>query len=107
MNQDQTLQDILETVNFIKDNAVTKKEFRQELTVAKKEIYHEMGLQGSEFKKELEIAKHEIMNRMDAFIGLHQKLETELVALRSKCARLEGYIQLIAKHVKLDIKDLV
>ena len=85
-NQEQTLNDILETVTFIKDHAITKEE-----GVTKKEL---SGLEqriGGKFSHledtmattvALTEAKSEVLTHVDDFITMHKKLEVELVALQ-------------------------
>ncbi|PIZ94253.1 MAG: hypothetical protein COX81_04025 [Candidatus Magasanikbacteria bacterium CG_4_10_14_0_2_um_filter_37_12] len=83
MNQNTNkTQDILEIVTFLKDNMVSKDDLEKALTETKSEI----------------------MNHVDSFVGLHQKLDTELTALRSKYDRLEGYFHKLAKHVQFDLQ---
>lgn len=79
--EDKTAKDILEIVEFLKDNMVTR----------------------DEMKDEISLAKTEIMTHMDGFIGLHQKLDLELVALRAKYDRLESYIMKLAHHAKIEL----
>lgn len=79
MSQEQQINDILEIVSFLKDEMVGRKELDQKL----------------------DKVKSEIMTHMDGFIGLHQKLDLELVALRAKYDRLESYIEQLAKHAQI------
>lgn len=79
--EDKTAKDILEIVEFLKDNMVTR----------------------GEMKDEISLAKTEIMTHMDGFIGLHQKLDLELVALRAKYDRLESYIMKLAHHANVEL----
>ena len=72
---------VQETVEFVKDNAAAKVDVE---TVVSE-------------------AKDEIITQVDGFISLHNKLETELVALQSKYERLEEQMQQIAKHVQLEL----
>ena len=63
--------EILEIVKFLKDNAVVRSDLEQsqrEQTISFEQSQH--GL------------KEEIMTHMDGFIALHQKLDTELAAMR-------------------------
>ncbi len=82
MNQDKTLQDILEIVQFLKDNMASKQDLETRITEAKSEL----------------------MTHIDSFVVLHQKLDTELVALRSKYDRLEQHVQQLAKHLQLSLQ---
>lgn len=79
MDESKTLKDILDTVVFLRDHA------------ASREDVHEIVGQ----------AKSEIMTRVDSFIGLHQKLDTELVALRGKYDRLEAELSRVLRHLHL------
>ena len=82
MDQEPTLKDVLEVVEFIKDNSV----FRDEL------------------EERLANQKSEIVSHIDGFIVLHQKLDTELAALRAKYDRLEGFVQQLAKHAQIELE---
>lgn len=46
-----------------------------------------------ELRETLAAFKSEIISHVDGFLVLHQKLETELIAMRAKYDRLESYIQ--------------
>lgn len=87
MHQEQTLQDILAIVQFMKENMATKED-----------------LEGFATSDGLEKIKNDLMNHMDGFIGLHQKLDTELTALRAKYDRLQEQMEKIARHLQLDIQ---
>ena len=82
MNQEQTTKEILTIVQFLKDNMVSKEEFESRLTEAKSEI----------------------LTHMDSFVVLHQKLDTELAALRGKYDRLSEQIQQVAKHLQINLQ---
>ncbi|MFH1315678.1 MAG: hypothetical protein ABIH67_04780 [Candidatus Uhrbacteria bacterium] len=73
---------VQETVEFVKDNAVVKADVEQIISGAKSEI----------------------VTQIDGFINLHNKLETELVALQSKYERLESQLQQIAQHIQLELR---
>lgn len=102
MNQDQTLQDILEIVQFLKDNMVSKED-HNDLSVSVDFLKDNM-VSRDELDIKLTEMKSEIMGHIDVFIGLHQKLDTELTALRSKYDRLESHIQQLAKHLQLELQ---
>ena len=82
MNQEQTTQEILAIVQFLKENMVSKEEFESRLTETKSEI----------------------TTHIDSFVVLHQKLDTELVALRAKYDRLSDQLQQVAKHLQLKLQ---
>ena len=108
-NEQQTLNDILETVTFLKDHAMTKEE-----GVTKKEL---LGLEqriGGKFSYledkmattvALTEAKSEVITHVDDFITLHKKLEVKLIALQSKYARLEGQLHFLAKHLNVALPE--
>ncbi len=85
MNQEKTLQNISETLEFIKDNAATKEDLE---TFATKE-----DLENFATKEELVESKDEILTQIDKFIALHQKLDLEMSAFRSRFERLELEMQ--------------
>lgn len=82
MSQEEQIKDILEIVQFLKDEMVGRKELDEKLFVLKSEL----------------------MTHMDGFIGLHQKLDLELVAMRAKYERLESYIQQLARHAQVTLE---
>ena len=98
--EQKLLQDILETVEFLKENMVSKDDLvdfatKEDLTrFATKDDLH-MGL---------EELKSDLMTHMDGFISLHQKLDLELVAMRAKYDRLEGHIKVLAEHLHLKLE---
>lgn len=85
MSQEQQISDILAIVQFLKNEMVTRHEFERTLD------------------ERLFVLKSEIMTHTDGFIGLHQKLDLELVALRAKYDRLESYIEQLAKHANITL----
>ena len=54
-------------------------------------------------KTEFETSKTEILNHIDGFIKLHETLDTELISLRSKYDRLEGWIKLVAEKTGIKL----
>lgn len=109
MNQEQTLKDILEIVEFMKENMVLRDELDEKITDIKGEIlFIRNEVSGvkteiNDVRNEISDTKNEIMNHMDGFIGLHQKLDIELTSLRSKYSRLEAQIQQLAKHLQVEL----
>lgn len=82
MSQEQHMNDILEIVVYLKDNMISKNELDEKLFVLKSDL----------------------MSHTDGFIGLHQKLDLELVALRAKYDRLESYIEQLARHAQVTLR---
>ncbi len=66
----KTINKILETVNSIKENIVTKDELKNEVTLAKQEIKDEIN---QNIDEKITKAKNEIIAKVDEFITLHQK----------------------------------
>lgn len=109
----QKIDDILEIVNFLKDNSVTKTEFyefKEEMTEFKEEMIGFKEETRNEFQKvrdemsnEFKKVRNEIINHVDAFVGLHQNLEIELSAVAHKTDRLENNVHQIAKHLELQL----
>ncbi len=87
MNQssDQMLHDILETVNFIKDNAATK----TELTNGLDQVEACLEKKIDDFRVEVNQKFDEVVGHVDAFAKLHETLDQEMVSLRGKYDRLE------------------
>mgnify|MGYP006916516920 CR=1 FL=1 len=94
--QDRKMGDILEIVNFLKDNSVTKDEFQQH--VGEFQSFKEQTTE--EFRK----VRSEIIDHVDGFVGLHQHLEIELAAVTNKTNRLESQVSMIAKHLQLQLE---
>ncbi|HYE59944.1 MAG TPA: hypothetical protein VEA18_02055 [Candidatus Kapabacteria bacterium] len=76
MEQEKVLQDILETVHFLRDNAATK----LELAELRSGITSELN----ELRNDMDSRFSGVFSHIDGFIGLHQKLDTELTSLRAK-----------------------
>ncbi|MBU1126132.1 hypothetical protein KJ758_00810 [Patescibacteria group bacterium] len=109
--EEKILNEILETVGFLKDNMVSKTDLDEGLASVKGELRAEMSeMKGelraemSEMKGEMVEMKSDLMTHMDGFIGLHQKLDLELVALRAKYDRLEDYVRQLASHANVELK---
>ncbi len=86
MEDKQTLQDILETVNFIKDYAATKDDI-QELRDETQEGFKEV--------------RNEIIENVDSFIGLHRNMDIELSSVKSAVGRNETKILNVQKHLNI------
>ncbi len=105
-------QEILEIVRFIKDNAVTKKEFNTEV----QQLRTEMVTKGDLFTVKTELKqgfddhltafRSDILTSVDRFVKLHEKLDQELTALRGKYDRLEEMLNKVIKHLQLDVSKL-
>ena len=52
-------------------------------------------------RQEIQEAKTEIMTNVDRFVTLHQTLDQELVAMRSKYERLEERLELVEHKLGL------
>ncbi len=105
-------EEILEIVRFIKDNAITKKEFNAEVQQLRSEMVTKGDLftaktdlkQG--FDDHLTTFRSDILTSVDRFVKLHEKLDQELTALRGKYDRLEEILEKVVKHLQLDLSKL-
>lgn len=97
MEQDKTLQNILETVEFIKDNAASKEDLGR---FATKEDLERFATREdlNNLEQRVEETKDEILTQIDKFIALHQKLDLEMSAFRSRFERLELEMQKSLKN---------
>jgi len=100
MDQEKTLQNILETVEFIKDTAATKQELNDleqsmDSKIGSLEQSMDSKIDNLEERMDSKLteAKDEIITQIDKFIALHQKLDLEMSAFRSRFERLELEMQ--------------
>jgi hypothetical protein len=105
MTDQKMLQDILDIVRFTQDNMATKLDLKRFVTKAD----YQFGLQQlsreiTETKAKIDQLNVTFTTHLDGFVGLHKKLDVELVALRAKYDRLESYIEQLAKHTKLQLE---
>lgn len=84
MADDHAIDEILETVRFLRDHAASKEDLLKFAT-----------------KGDLVEAKGEIMTHVDGFAVLHQKLDAELAALQHKYDRHEALLQRVLTHLHL------
>lgn len=116
MEQEKILQDILETVNFLKDNAVTKQEFNEKFEKVDERFqgidrrfeiidqrFNGIDQRFENIDHQLSEMRSDILSHVDGFISLHQKLDTEVTALRAKVERLEDQLQKVMKHLSLNL----
>ncbi len=110
------LDDILEIVTFIKDNAATKQDLsavEQRLDSRIDKLDNKVDKLDDKVNKlsdkvnQLETQIHEVKNEMidhvDGFIGLHRKQEVELAAMAMRQNRTDANVNKIAKHLNLEI----
>ncbi|OGH93869.1 MAG: hypothetical protein A2538_03335 [Candidatus Magasanikbacteria bacterium RIFOXYD2_FULL_41_14] len=101
-DNNQMLQDIFQVVNFLKDNAIIKTEFddfKSEVNQRFNGVDKRFDMVDLEFKK----VREEVIEHVDAFVGLHKDLESELAAVAHKTDRLERNDIKIAKHLQLQL----
>ncbi|MCR4313993.1 MAG: hypothetical protein NUV84_01970 [Candidatus Uhrbacteria bacterium] len=80
MGQEQAINDILEIVSAIKDSMVTREEFDSRSISMESRM--DRMVTRDEFHELLFETRSEIMSHVDSFMHLHNKLDTELTALR-------------------------
>ena len=111
-DNNQAIKDILEIVNYLKDNAVTKTEFYNFKTEVDRRFngvdqrFESIDKRFDSIDQEFKKVRAEIIDHVDGFIGLHQHLEIELAAVAHKTDRLENNIYTIAKHLQLQLDNV-
>lgn len=114
-----TIAQVLEIVKHIQDNAVTRQEFHEEfqkvrgeisevrnelLDVVRNEIsdvrneISDVRNEISDVRNEISSVRNEMIEHVDGFIGLHTRLETEVVATKAAVRRHEEYFDKISTH---------
>lgn len=86
MNQEPTIKDVFEIVEFIRDNSATKDDLQTLKT---------------ELKEEIRDVKNEMISHVDAFVGMYQKHEQELAAVVARVNRFEEKLNTVLKHLNL------
>ncbi len=117
MKKEKTLQDIWEVVSFIKDNAATKTEMNDGFKRLNKKIdgvkndldkkidgvKNDLDRKIDIARKEIKEIKNEMIEHVDGFIALYRKHEVELAAVVSRQNRLERKIDLVMRHLGLEL----
>lgn len=65
--------------------------------------YLDRRLENYATKEDLETMNSNLITHIDGFIGMYQRTDVEIVALRSKCHRLESHVNQLAKHTDLTL----
>ncbi|MSR85060.1 hypothetical protein EXS71_01295 [Candidatus Uhrbacteria bacterium] len=117
-HQETNMQDVLEAVQSLSTHmdaqftridgqfADVRSEFadvRSEMKCGFADIRSEMVTKTG-LKEELTQMKSDLMTEIDRFVVLHQTLSIELVALRSRCERMENFMARVAKQLNLDFQ---
>ena len=110
MSNDQNIQDILETVVFLKDNMASKADLvdfatKDDLKNFATKIDLKEELENFATKDDFQEFRSEIISHVDRFMKLHETMDQELVAVRHRCDRLEDYIQQIASHLNFRLRS--
>ena len=115
-NQEPTNADILEAVNSFATHvderftAVDQRfasidrqfaDVRSDMRAGLADIRSEMVTK-TQFKEDVSQLKSDLMTEIDRFVVLHQTLDVELVALRSRCERMEAFMLKVAKQLNLE-----
>ncbi len=103
---DETIKDILQIVTFLKDNMASKDDLvdlatKDNLSTTEERLKRYVD---ERLEERLTETKSEIIGHIDYFIGLHQKLDTELTESRSKYDRLEEHLHKLAAHVQFELQ---
>lgn len=97
------LQDILETVQFLKDNGATSAEVA-EVRSEVAEVRGDLAQFRIDVDNKFQEVKSEVIAHVDGLAVLYQKFDTELAALRAKYDRLEGFVQKLALHANIPLE---
>jgi archaellum component FlaC len=90
MDHEPTISDVLDAVNTLSTHVDLQfDDVRTEISGLGAEIA-DVRSDVKGVKREMRQMKSDIMTEIDHFVGLHQKLDVELVALRSRCDRIEA-----------------
>ena len=118
-DQEKNIKDILETVNFIKDNAASKDdltEISDDLNVVKEDltgVKNELNLVKvnmatkedlNQFEKELKGEFNQLQTAVDNFAKKTDNYFQEVAALNSKVNRHEKWIQSLASKLEINLE---
>lgn len=105
--------DILEILNFLKDNMASKDDlkdlatkddiFRLDQKIDDVDSRTDSRIHALEVRlsSQIALAKNDMVEHVDGFIALYQKHEIELAAVISRQNRLEEKIDKVMKHLNL------
>jgi len=116
-NQTKNIQDILETVNFIKDNAASKEDLKGFATkedlerfATKEDLdnfvtkyeFGEFKDEMLEFKDEMRGFRNEVLTNFDGLTKLVKDFQAELAAMIYRVDRLELRLDRIENYLKIE-----
>lgn len=95
------LDGVAETVEFIKENAVTRDELHEELTAVrvevkneikavKQELRQEMGIMRSDLREEIRQTRDKMIDHVDNFISLHKQQVAKHLVLADRVSQHEA-----------------
>lgn len=116
-NQEPTIKDIFEIVEFIRDNGATKDDIalvrremavefasvRQETATEFASVRKEMATESAAVRQEISGLRNEVIDHVDGFVGLYRKHEQELAAVVSPQNRFEEKLNQIIQHLGLQM----
>ena len=107
-NQNKNIEDILEAVNFIKDNAGSKEDLKEFATkedldnFATKHEFGEFKDEMLEFKDEMRGFRNEVLTNFDNLTKLVKDFQAELEAMISRVDRLELRLDRVVDYLKIE-----
>ena len=110
MSQEEKIDDLIEMVTFIKDNAVSKEDFdvlHNDVSILINDVSglkHDVsGLKHEviEIRQEAKTTKEELIRHIDGMVTQHTRLDHEYVAMKAKVDRHEDRIEILEKHADL------
>ena len=98
-----TLKDILEILNFIKDNAAMRDEVatKEDMVDVRNDLA-DVKLDIKKLHQDVFQTKHDMISHVDGFVGLYRKHESELAAVVYRQDRFDETLKKIVKHLGLE-----
>jgi hypothetical protein len=108
--QESAVNDILEIVQFLRDNAATKddvldveKRLDKRIDDVERRLDTRIGDVEKRLDTRIDEVKNEMIDHVDGFVTLYQKHEAELAAVVFRQERLEEKLTKVLKHPNLKL----
>jgi len=106
MKEENTqINEILEVVNFIKDNAASKEDLRilENKFDSLDSKVDSLDSKVNSLDAKIDAVKNDMITHVDGFISLHQKNELEIASVTIRQTRTEERLDTVIKHLGLEI----
>ena len=97
-----TLQDVLDAIQGLSTH--TDEQFAQVRFEFRSEMHSEMNNMEHRLRSDMNNMEQRLMTEVDRFVVAHQTLDVELVALRSRCYRMESFMGRVAQKLDLSFE---